>query len=136
MYFEAYKKANLAVEKPKATEYRLFAEITRELEIANTDSALSPSRINALFRNNQLWLTIQIDLSSSENKLDINTKAGLISLAIWVSKFTTSARNTNVDLEPLITVNRQIMGGLSMAVKSERKPSPPDSTSQFKQMAV
>jgi len=136
MYFEAYQKANLATEQPTATEYRLFAEITRELEAANTDGATHTARVNALFRNSQLWLTIRVDLSSAENKLDFDTKAGLISLAIWVKRFTGPAMNSKLDLEPLISVNRQIMDGLSSAAKSARKSSNPDSQSQFRQVSI
>jgi len=136
MYFEAYKKANLSVEKPALTEYRLFAEITRELETANTDDIPAGTRINALFRNSQLWLTIRTDLASAENKLDIETKAGLISLAIWVNKFTATALRNTADLEPLISVNRQIMQGLTEATKVGRTPPKVDTQSQFKQMSI
>ncbi|MEH6477392.1 MAG: flagellar biosynthesis regulator FlaF [Sneathiella sp.] len=127
MYFEAYKKANRAVERLPLTEYRLFAEITRELELANSTSATSSIKINALFRNSQLWLTLKIDLISENNHLDKQTKAGLISLAIWVNKFTLAAMRNAADLEPLIEVNKQIMQGLNASVKQGSKPVPTSS---------
>ncbi len=120
MYFEAYKKANLANENPTQTEYRIFAEITRELETANSDAGTTNDRINAVFRNSRLWLTLKADLASSENNLNKETKAGLISLAIWVEKFTSPAMRTGVDLEPLISVNKQIMQGLADANRTAR----------------
>ncbi len=120
MYFEAYKKANQAVENPAQTEYRLFAEITRELETANSQAGSINGRINAVFRNSQLWLTLKADLASSENNLNNETKAGLISLAIWVEKFTNPAMRDGIDLEPLISVNKQIMQGLADATRTAR----------------
>ncbi len=122
MYFEAYKKANLSAEQPAQTEYRLFAEITRELELANKDGALPSTRINSLFRNSQLWLTLKADLVSEENGLNTETKAGLISLALWVERFTPTAMKGGVDLEPLISVNKDIMQGLSTAAKQKSEP--------------
>ena len=123
MYINAYKTATLASEHPTQTEYRLFAEITRELEIANEVSANSYDRVNAVFRNSQLWLTLQTDLMSDNNRMDKETKAGLISLAIWVGKYTTPAMKANVDLSPLIDVNKQIMEGLANASKEARRPA-------------
>ncbi|WP_025898053.1 flagellar biosynthesis regulator FlaF [Sneathiella glossodoripedis] len=122
MYFEAYKKANLSAEQPAQTEYRLFAEITRELEQANHSGATPAARINSLFRNSQLWLTLKADLVSEENGLNTETKAGLISLALWVERFTPSAMKGNVDLEPLISVNKNIMHGLRSAAKQKNDP--------------
>ncbi|MBL4906728.1 MAG: flagellar biosynthesis regulator FlaF [Sneathiella sp.] len=136
MYFEAYKKANLATENPTQTEYRLFAEITRELETANTRDTTFSNRINALFRNNQLWLTIQTDLVSDQNKLDKETKAGLFSLAIWVEKFSFPAMRTSADLEPLISINKQIMQGLSGAAKTARMPAQSVRQEQFAQVSI
>ncbi|MEP4191331.1 MAG: flagellar biosynthesis regulator FlaF, partial [Sneathiella sp.] len=109
MSVAAYAKTNLTTETPTKTEYRLFAEITGELEQVNKQAEVSQARVNALFRNSQLWLTLEADLVSEQNKLDIELKAGLISLAIWVKKFTSSAMRTTIELEPLISVNRQIM---------------------------
>ncbi|MCG8493879.1 MAG: flagellar biosynthesis regulator FlaF [Sneathiellales bacterium] len=136
MYFEAYKKANLATETPAQTEYRLFAEITRELENANKEDANSKDRVNALFRNSQLWLTLKIDLMSDDNKLNTETKAGLISLAIWVEKFSAAAFRTKQDLMPLISVNKDIMQGLSNAAKTARSQSTAESPGDFSQLSI
>ena len=123
MYINVYKSATLASEHPTQTEYRLFAEITRELELANEASASTFDRVNSVFRNSQLWLTLKMDLMSDDNDLNKETKAGLISLAIWVEKYTTPAMKTGTDLMPLIDVNKQIMEGLAQASRLARKPS-------------
>jgi len=119
MRYEAYKTANSATEKPIQTEYRLFAEITRELELAMSLTATANDQINAAFRNSQLWLTLRADLSSEHNHLAPQLKAGLISLAIWVEKHSLLAIHRKADLAPLIEVNKDIMQGLS---KSGHRP--------------
>lgn len=128
MHFEAYKKANMAVEKPTQTEYRIFAEITRELESAAPDTAEPTARIKAAYRNSQLWLTLKTDLMSEHNKLDKHLKAGLISLAIWVEKESIKAIRGNTDLLPLIEVNKDIMQGLSQSVRPVKKETPAQQT--------
>ncbi len=120
MSVTSYTKANLATENPIRTEYRLFAEITGELVKAAQQPEAPQKRVNALFRNSQLWLALEADLVSPENKLDIELKAGLISLAIWVKKFTSEAMRTEVELEPLVSVNRQIMEGLKISEENSR----------------
>jgi flagellar biosynthesis activator protein FlaF len=119
MSFEAYRKSSAAAENPIQTEYRIFAEITRELEAAafGKDAA---KQIKAVYRNSQLWLTLQADLVSDENHMDIELKAGLISLAIWVGKYTSPALKIGADLTPLIAVNKQIMEGLMSSYRNAK----------------
>lgn len=126
MYFEAYKKATLAIEKPAQSEYRIFAEITRELELATAEKSTTIDRIKAVFRNNQLWLTLKIDLMSDKNQLDKETKAGLISLAIWIEKYSGEALTGKSDLSPLIEINKNIMQGLFQSSKPAQTTAPID----------
>jgi len=136
MQYDAYKRANSATEKPSQTEYRLFAEITRELEQAMSSSAAPTDRILAAFRNSQLWLTLKTDLISEQNKLDVHIKAGLISLAIWVEKLSAEAIRGEIDLSPLIDVNKDIMQGLSQSNRNARTKEPSHQnaeTQDFKQ---
>jgi len=136
MYFEAYKKAAVAAESPTQTEYRLFAEITRDLEHANAATDNMAARINALFRNSQLWLTIHTDLVSENNRLGEDLKAGLISLAIWVTKFTPDAMRSITDLEPLISVNKQIMDGLMASHNNSRLPVSNSAPADLRQISI
>lgn len=122
MFVDVYKKATINSDSPRTTEYRLFAEITGDLQKANQTDTPKAERIKALFRNSQLWSALQRDLALPGNQLETNVKAGLISLSIWVGKFTNTAINSNVDLEALISVNRQIMEGLMMSEKNARQP--------------
>lgn len=137
MFYDAYKKAAFQAESPRTIEYRIFAEITGELTNANTADTHFKDRINALFRNSQLWLTLETDLALPGNQLDKNLKANLISLAIWVRRFTEMAMKDKVDLEPLISVNRQIMEGLMMSEKNARQAARPQvKTEEFAQVSI
>ena len=122
MFVDVYKKASLQADSTRTIEYRVFAEITGDLQKANKADTATQERIKALFRNSQLWSTLQADLMLPGNQMGNELKAGLISLSIWVAKFTGSAMNNKADLEPLISVNRQIMEGLMMAEKNARQP--------------
>ena len=77
-----------------------------------------------------------MDLMSDKNKLDVETKAGLISLAIWVNNFTSSAMRERMNLEPLITVNKQIMQGLNTSAKSVAKPVQASRPQEFSQISI
>ena len=136
MYVDVYKKATLTNDSPRTTEYRLFAEITGELQKANNSETPKTERIKVLFRNSQLWSTLQADLMLPGNEMGNELKAGLISLAIWVAKFTSPAMNNDADLEPLISVNRQIMDGLMMAEKNARQPTVQNSISETARLSA
>jgi len=123
MSVAAYQKANQNTEGPKQTEYRAFAIFTRALEQAEAEGPVAI--VKAVADNRQLWLTLQIDLASEENKLPLELKAQLISIAIWVDKYSVSAMKREASLEPLITVNKQIMEGLR---GSQRPASPAAAT--------
>ena len=55
-----------------------------------------------------------MDLASEDNGLSDQLKAQLISVAIWVDKHTSAALRGEAKVDPLITVNRTIMEGLSV----------------------
>lgn len=110
MSVAAYQKANLSTENPKQTEYRAFAIFTRALEEAEAKGPVAI--VKAVADNRQLWLTLQMDLASEENKLPLELRAQLLSIAIWVNKYSVSAMKNEASLEPLISVNREIMEGL------------------------
>ena len=110
MSVAAYQKANQNTENPRQMEYRAFAIFTRALEEAEAEGPIAV--VKAVADNRQLWLTLQMDLASEENKLPLELKAQLLSIAIWVNKYSTAAMKQEASLEPLITVNKQIMDGL------------------------
>ena len=120
MSVAAYQQANRNSETPRQTEYRAFAIFTRALEEAEAEGSIAV--VKAVADNRQLWLTLQIDLASSENKLPKELKAQLISIAIWVDRYSNAAMKGEASLDPLISVNKQIMEGLKGVPNQEQVP--------------
>ncbi|GLQ05584.1 flagellar biosynthesis regulator FlaF [Sneathiella chinensis] len=125
MSVAAYQRATQNTENPKQTEYRAFAIFTRALEQAEAEGPVAV--VKAVADNRQLWLTLQMDLSSSDNKLPKELKAQLISIAIWVERYSVPAMKGEASLEPLISVNKQIMEGLKGPPKAASDGTPPPS---------
>jgi flagellar biosynthesis activator protein FlaF len=110
MSVAAYQKANQNTEDPRLTEYRAFALFTRAMEEVGEEDHVG--RVKAVANNRQLWLTLQRDLTSEGNALPLALKGQLLSIAIWVGRYSGKAMRGEADLSPLITVNKQIMEGL------------------------
>ena len=90
MSVNKYKAAQASTENPRQTEYRLFAEVTKALmsvrEAATTKGLRSQDFYKAVDWNRRLWLTLQMDLASNENRFPDSLKANIISISIWVDK--------------------------------------------------
>ena len=115
MSLRKYQATQLATEAPRQTEYRLFGEITRDLVAAHDGGAKARGSVDwnqAILRNRRLWLVLQGDLMTEGNKLPDELRAKLISVAIWVDKHSRKVIKGEAELQPLIEVNRNIMGGL------------------------
>lgn len=110
MSLQSYKTAQNLTEEPRQTEYRIFAMVTKAL--MEIDQAGGKSLYEAVDWNRQLWLTLQMDLASPTNALPDRIKAQLISLSIWVDKHSSKALRGEVEVAPLISINRAIMEGL------------------------
>ena len=111
MSVAAYQKANQNAEAPRLTEYRAFALFTRAMEEADRDDD-AMARIRAIANNRRLWLTLQTDLLSEENNLPDDLKGRLLSIALWVGRYSTKAMKGEATVDPLVTVNKQIMEGM------------------------
>lgn len=114
MSLQAYQKAAEQAEQPKETEYRLFGLVTRALmEAAEKAESDYGGRMRALHWNRRLWTTLAGDCANPGNSLPAATRASIISLSIWVGKYTSSVVRGGQPIQPLIDVNRIIMQGLS-----------------------
>lgn len=112
MSLNAYQRTLKSTEDPRNTEYRLFAEITRDLMTAqNQQSAIAPL-IEAVDRNRRLWIALAADCADDANMLPKETRASIISLSIWVQKYSRAVTRNQEDISPLIEINRTIMKGL------------------------
>jgi flagellar protein FlaF len=109
----AYQQTQNVAESPRQTEYRLFAQVTRALIEADEQDTATLTR--AVHWNRRLWMALQADCASDENRLPDEIRAGIISLAIWVDKHSRKVMRREAGVEPLVDVNRTIMQGLTRA---------------------
>lgn len=115
MAVTAYQKAQRAAENPRNAEYRLFGQVTGALMDAQSSGAQGPTLIDAIDWNRRLWSTLAIDCMDNGNQLPKELRAQIVSLSIWVSKYSSDVMQRGASLEPLIDINRTIMQGLRSA---------------------
>lgn len=114
MSLQAYQKTQRNTENPKQTEYRLFAQVTSALMDAGRAGRGNIAMLmDALDWNRRLWSALATDCSSEGNQLPAPVRAQIISLSIWVSRYSSEVAQKGASLEPLIDVNKSIMAGLS-----------------------
>ncbi len=115
MSLHSYDRAQAGTEDPRLTEYRVFAQVTKALTDAAAHGTERENWAEALNWNRRLWMTLQLDLANDTNRLPEALRAQLISVAIWVDRHTSLVLRGDGEIEPLISVNRTIMEGLSAA---------------------
>jgi flagellar biosynthesis activator protein FlaF len=62
--------------------------------------------------NRRLWRTLAADCMDDRNSLTQDVRAKIISLSLWVAKYSRSVTREKAPLDPLIEINRTIMQGL------------------------
>lgn len=115
MPVQAYQKAQRAAENPRSAEYRLFGQVTGALIEAKNAGAKGATLIDAIDWNRRLWSTLAVDCMDDGNRLPRQLRAQIVSLSIWVTKYSSQVMQTGAPLEPLIDINRTIMQGLQAA---------------------
>lgn len=113
MSIQAYQRAATQAESPRELEYRAFGKITAELvrakDLPSTDvGALA----EALEANRRLWHVMSGDCALPDNALPAPLRAQIISLALWVARYSGEVLREGADIDPLIEINRTIMEGL------------------------
>ena len=116
MSLQAYRSASQRSESPRELEFRLFSAVTRSLVEAEAlgEDAVGP-RMEALDWNRQVWATLAGACAQDENALPDATRAGIISLSLWVDRHSQAVFRREEQFAPLIEVNRMIMQGLAAA---------------------
>ena len=112
MSLKAYKGAQIATEDPRVTEYRLFGQVTGALLSAKETNAIGTPLVEAVDWNRRLWRTLAADCMDDRNTLTQDVRAKIISLSLWVAKYSRSVTREKAPLDPLIEINRTIMQGL------------------------
>ncbi len=113
MSLKAYQTTQKANESTSQTEYRLFADVTRALMDAKELSNLDVKLHDALHWNRQLWSTLATDCAVEGNMLPKQLRASIISISIWVGKYSSQVARGDETVQALIDINRNIMEGLS-----------------------
>ena len=114
MSLRAYQQAAQQAETPRQSEYRLFGQVTRALmEAAKADPHNFKARIEALDWNRRVWSALACDCAAPDNSLPPEVRAQIISLSIWVGRYTSDVMRRQETIDPLIDVNKTIMQGLA-----------------------
>jgi flagellar protein FlaF len=113
MSLQAYKSAQTATENPRVTEYRLFGQVTGALLDAQKTGTVGTPLVEAIDWNRRLWRTLAADCMDDRNTLSQDVRAKIISLSLWVSKYSRQVTREKAPIEPLIEINRNIMQGLT-----------------------
>src|SRR4051794_29417195 len=109
MSVRRYQQAQDNYEDPRAAEHRMLSRVTGMLVEGGKRGGRD--LIEACYYNRKLWTIFQSDLANSENKLPDAVKANLLSLSIWVQRYTGQVLD-GAPVEPLIELNRSMMDGL------------------------
>lgn len=113
MGLEAYRRVQRAAESPRAAEYRLFGQVTAALIRARDEGHSGAALVEALDWNRRLWSTLSTDCSLPGNAMPEALRAQIISLSIWVSRYSSDVAVRGEGIDALIDVNRAIMEGLA-----------------------
>jgi flagellar biosynthesis activator protein FlaF len=115
MTIKAYQDTQLIAEDPRQTEYRLFGQVTGALISAQKTGITGGPLAEAVDWNRKLWRTLAADCLDDRNQLPQELRANIVSLSLWVTKYSKEVTRQGASLDPLIDVNRTIMQGLEGA---------------------
>jgi flagellar protein FlaF len=112
MTLKNYQSVQRIVEDPRTAEYRLFGQVTGALIEAKSTDAKGAPLVEAVDWNKRLWRTLAADCMDDRNTLTEDVRAKIVSLSLWVSKYSRRVTREKAPLDPLIEINRTIMQGL------------------------
>ena len=112
MTVKAYQSAQRISENPRDTEYRIFGKITGALIEAQKKGAMCGPLVEAIDWNKRLWRTLATDCLDDGNRLPADVRARIVSLSLWVTKYSRRVTREGAPVQPLIEINRTIMQGL------------------------
>ncbi|MEN9873125.1 MAG: hypothetical protein RL186_22 [Pseudomonadota bacterium] len=120
MGLAAYQTAQRRAETPRELEYRLFGQVTRALIEAKELPKLEiGKRMDALDWNRRVWSFMANDCMAEGNALPEQLRASIVSLSLWVGRYTSDVMQRQADIEPLIDINRTIMQGLAAQIEMQ-----------------
>lgn len=113
MSLATYQRVRTIAESPRNTEFRLVSQITGAM-IAAQDAGLQGAALMAtLHRNREMWAAFSSACAAPGNELPPQLRAGIISLALWVDRYTSDVVTGREAIDELIGVNRMLLEGLA-----------------------
>lgn len=113
MTLNAYQAARCRAETPRAAEHRLLSQITGEMMDAEAAGHSGALLIPPLHRNREMWSAFMTDCSAPGNGLPDGLRASIISLGLFVQRFTSDVIAGREPIGELIDINRTMMEGLT-----------------------
>lgn len=113
MSIQAYQRAATQADSPRDLEYRAFGQVTAALVRVKNEQPPLPVVLEAIDANRRLWNILSADCSVPENQLPLTLRGQIISLAMWVARYSSEVLRDGADIEPLIDINRTMMEGLA-----------------------
>jgi flagellar protein FlaF len=112
---QAYQRTAQLGESPRSTEYRAFAQVTRDLIWARDNGPVPEfgAWMTALLKNRQLWEILAVDCAGQGNALPPKVRAQIVSLALFVERHTSAVCVDNAAIDPLIDINKTMMEALA-----------------------
>lgn len=102
-----------AVADAKERERQVLDRSIELLSIARDNEKYSREAIEALFYTRRVWMSFIEDLKHPENQLDVELRANLISIAIWILKECDRIRRRqSTNYQGIIDVTTIIRDGL------------------------
>ena len=115
----AYANPGAPTRTERATEYALFAEITRKLKSAAADPGNFSALAVALHENRRLWTVLATDVLDAANGLPKMLRAQIFYLSEFTAKHSALVLAGKADMTALIDVNTAVMRGLSQQRRAQ-----------------
>ncbi len=124
MSIAAYKTTIRESETPRQIERRVLSRVTGQLaaraeaydraeNMRDRGTLLAEGLRDDLATNQKFWNELKFDLPQPKNALPTDLRAGLISLAMWVDRQTSSVMGGSAGVGALVDINRSIVAGLA-----------------------
>ena len=113
MSIKAYQRAATQADTPRDLEYRAFGQVTAALVRVREEKSPLAAVAEAINANRRLWNVLAADCAVPENGLPLPLRGQIISLAMWVARYSSEVLRDGADVEPLIDINRTMMEGLA-----------------------
>ena len=114
MSIKAYQRAATQADSARELEYRAFGQVTAGLvRVQERGLNEAPALAEVLDANRRLWNVLSADCAIAGNRLPVQLRGQIVSLALWVSRYSSDVLRAGADIGPLIDVNRTMMEGLA-----------------------